>query len=132
MTLSPIVLFVYTRPWHTRQTIKALQKNELADRSDLIIYSDSPKDEQTEKAVQRVREYIHTIDGFKSVTIREREENMSLADSIIDGVTTVVNEYGHVIVVEDDLVTSPLFLTYMNNALDFYKNEEKNYVYLRI
>jgi glycosyltransferase involved in cell wall biosynthesis len=125
MTLSPIVLFVYNRPWHTRQTVKALQKNELADRSDLFIYSDSPKDEQTEKAVQKVREYIHTIDGFKTVTIREREENMGLAGSIIDGVTAVVNEYGRVIVLEDDLVTSPFFLRYMNDALNLYKCEEK-------
>ena len=125
MCLSPVVLFTYNRPWHTRQTVEALQKNELADRSDLFIYSDSPKDEQTEKAVKKVREYIHTIDGFKTVTIREREENMGLAGSIIDGVTAVVNEYGRVIVLEDDLVTSPFFLRYMNDALNLYKYEEK-------
>ena len=102
MNLSPIVLFVYNRPWHTRQTIKALQKNELAYRSDLFIYSDGPKDEQTGKAIQKIRKYIHTIDGFKTVTIREREKNMGLAGSIIDGVTDVVNKYGRVIVLEDD------------------------------
>ena len=120
-----MVLFVYNRPWHTRQTIKALQKNELADRSDLFIYSDSPKDEQTEKAVKKVREYIHTIDGFKTVTIREQGKNMGLAGSIIDGVTAVVNEYGRVVVLEDDLVTSPFFLRYMNDALDLYECEGK-------
>lgn len=125
MTLSPMVLFVYNRPWHTRQTIKALQKNELADRSDLFIYSDSPKNEQTEKAVKKVREYIHTIDGFKTITIREREKNLGLAGSIIDGVTAIVNEYGRLIVLEDDLVTSPFFLRYMNDALILYENEEK-------
>lgn len=125
MNLSPIALFVYNRPWHICQTVKALQKNELADRSDLFIYSDSPKDEQNEKAVQKVREYIHTIDGFKTVIIREREENMGLAGSIIDGVTAVVNKYGRVIVLEDDLVTSPFFLRYMNDALKLYEREEK-------
>lgn len=125
MTLSPIVLFVYNRPWHTCQTVAALQKNELADQSDLFIYSDGPKDEQTEKAVQKVREYIHTIDGFKTVTILEREKNLGLADSIIDGVTAVVNEYGRVIVLEDDLISSPMFLNYMNYYLNAYKNEHK-------
>lgn len=125
MTLSPMVLFVYNRPWHIRQTIKALQKNELADRSDLFIYSDGPKDEQTEKAVKKVREYIYTIDGFKTVTIREQGKNMGLAGSIIDGVTAVVNEYGRVVVLEDDLVTSPFFLRYMNDALNLYECEEK-------
>ncbi len=125
MTLSPIVLFVYNRPWHTRQTVEALQKNELADRSDFFIYSDGPKDEQTGKAAQKVREYIHTIDGFKTVTIREREENMGLAGSIIDGVTAVMNEYGRIIVLEDDLVTSPFFLRYMNDALNLYEHDER-------
>lgn len=125
MALSPIVLFVYNRPWHTRQTVAALQKNVLANLSDLFIYSDGPKDEQTEKTVQEVRKYIHTIDGFKTVTIREREKNMGLAGSIVDGVTAVVNEYGRVVVLEDDLVTSPSFLRYMNDALNLYEHEEK-------
>lgn len=122
MELAPVVLFTYNRPWHTRQTIDALQKNALAGQSDLFIYSDGPKDEQTGKAVQKVREYIHTIDGFKTVTIREREKNLGLAGSIIDGVTTVVNKYGRVVVLEDDLVTSPFFLRYMNDALEFYED----------
>jgi hypothetical protein len=122
MNLSPIVLFVYNRPWHTRQTIKALQKNELADRSNLFIYSDGPKDERTKKTIQKIRKYIHTIDGFKTVTIREREKNMGLAGSIIDGVTDVVNKYGRVIVLEDDLITSPFFLSYLNKALAFYED----------
>ena len=125
MTLAPVVLFAYNRPDHMRQTIEALQKNELADRSDLFIYSDGPKDEQTEKAVQKVREYIHTINGFKTVTIREREENWGLAKSIIGGVTEVINEYGRIIVLEDDLISSPMFLNYMNYYLNAYKNEHK-------
>ena len=125
MTLSPIVLFVYNRPWHTRQTIKALQNNELADQSDLFIYSDGPKEEQAKNKVKEVRNYIHTVHGCKTVTIREREKNMGLASSIIDGVTAVVNEYERVIVLEDDLVTSPFFLRYMNDALNLYECEEK-------
>ena len=125
MELAPIVLFVYNRPWHTQQTVKALQKNELADRSDFFIYSDGPKDEQSEEAVQKVRKYIHTIDGFKTVTIRKREKNLGLADSIIDGVSKVVNKYGRVIVLEDDLVTSPYFLKFMNEGLEFYKEKEE-------
>lgn len=125
MALSPIVLFVYNRPDHTRQTIEALQKNDLASGSDLFIYSDSPKDEKTEKEVNKVREYIHTIDGFKTVTIREQGENKGLAGSIIDGVTAVVNEYGRVVALEDDIITSKYFLKYMNSALETYYEIEK-------
>ena len=120
MKLAPITLFVYNRPWHTQQTVEALQKNELANESELFIYSDAPKNEHAVENVARVREYIKTIEGFKKVTIIERAKNWGLADSIIDGVTKIVNEYGRVIVLEDDLVTSPNFLRFMNEGLDFY------------
>jgi hypothetical protein len=124
-TYAPIVLFVYNRPSHTRQTVMALQKNELARESDLFIFSDAPKKPSADADVQEVREYIKTVGGFKAVSIFEREENLGLANSIIDGVTRLCNEYGRVIVLEDDMVTSLHFLRYMNDALDLYEHEEK-------
>lgn len=123
--LAPIVLFVYNRPWHTQQTIEALQKNKLAIDSELFIYSDAPKNENVIGKVQQVRNYIKTIKDFRKVTIIEREKNWGLADSIIDGVTKIVNQYGRIIVLEDDIVASPYFLKFMNDALEFYQNEEK-------
>lgn len=125
MTLAPIVLFVYNRPAHTRLTVEALQKNTLAKDSDLIIYSDAPKNAESEDAVRQVRQYIHQIAGFKSVTIIERETNLGMAHTIIDGVTSVVNKRGRIIVLEDDIVTSQFFLNFMNRALDYYENEPR-------
>ncbi len=125
MKLAPVVLFVYNRPFHTKQTVEALLKNELADESELFIYSDAPKNEEVQESVAEVRAYIKQIDGFKKVTIIEREKNLGLADSILDGVTKVVNMYGKVIVLEDDLVTSPYFLRFMNEALEFYKDKKR-------
>lgn len=121
---APITLFVYNRPAHTRQTVEALLKNELAGESDLIIFSDAPKKPDAAEAVREVREYIRTITGFRTVRIVERDRNWGLANSIIDGVTSVVNERGRIIVLEDDLVTSPYFLRFMNDALDLYEREE--------
>lgn len=125
MKLTPIALFVYNRPLHTRRTVGALQKNELAGKSDLVIFSDAPKTPKAAEAVREVREYIKTISGFRTVSIVERSENFGLARSIIDGVTTLVNEHGRIIVLEDDLITSQYFLTFMNDALDVYQDEEK-------
>lgn len=122
---APIILFVYNRPLHTQQTIEALQKNNLADQSDLIIYSDASKNDQASSQVQAVRNYIKTVNGFKSVKIIERDKNWGLAANIIDGVSAVVNQYGKIIVMEDDIVTSPAYLSFMNQALDFYQNENK-------
>lgn len=123
--VAPIALFVYNRPWHTRQTVEALQKNEFSTKSDLFIFSDAARIPETVAAVCEVREYIKTIGGFKSVNIVERGENLGLANSIIGGVSRLCEEYGRVIVVEDDLVVSPVFLAYMNKALDKYHDEPR-------
>lgn len=117
---APIALFVYARLDHTIRTIQALKHNLLAGESDLTIFADAPKREEISAAVKEVRDYIRTVDGFKSVRIVERERNMGLAASIINGVSSLCGIHGRVIVVEDDLVTSPYFLSYMNDALDMY------------
>lgn len=128
MPLSPIILFVYNRLDHTRQTVEALQKNELAAESTLYIFADGAKENATNEQrqkVQSVRDYIHTITGFKEIIINEAPRNKGLANSIISGVTAVVNEHGKAIVLEDDLVTHVYFLRYMNEALDFYEDDHR-------
>jgi hypothetical protein len=125
MKTAPIVLFVYNRPVHTRWTVEALLKNKPAAESELFIFSDAPKKPEAVESVREVREYIRTITGFKSVAIVERDRNWGLANSIIDGVTSVVNQYGRVIVLEDDLVTTMYFLEYMNTALERYQEEDR-------
>ena len=125
MKLSPIALFAYNRPWHIIQTIEALKKNEFAEFSDLIIFSDGAKDSNSSQKVDEVREHLKTISGFKTIRIIERGSNLGLGASIISGVTQVIDEYGRIIVLEDDLVTSPFFLRYMNEALNYYENDAR-------
>lgn len=125
MILAPIILFVYNRPRHTRQTIESLQKNLLARESELFIFSDGPKNESDEKNVAEVRNYIKTIGNFKNVTLEKSEVNNGLANSVIDGVTKILKKSNKVIVLEDDLVLATGFLEYMNNGLEFYKNQNK-------
>jgi len=122
--LAPIVLFVYNRPEHSSRTINALRLNKLAPYSDLIVYSDGAKNQVDRAKVSEVRHQLRTISGFRSVTIREADNNRGLAKSIIEGVTTVINEFGRVIVLEDDLLVAPHFLAYMNDALDHYAEIE--------
>ena len=125
MCFAPILLFVYNRPSHTRRCIESLLKNSLASESHLFIYADGAKDESQQEAVNEVRSYIRSIQGFKQVTLIERNENWGLARNIIDGVSTQVNRYGKVIVLEDDLIVAPYFLQFMNDALETYKDEPK-------
>lgn len=123
--LSPIALFVYNRPRHTQQTVDALLRNDLARESDLFVFSDAPKRPEASDAVQQVRDYVKTIEGFRSVQTILRPRNFGLSKSIITGTTDLLNQYGRLIVLEDDLVTSPTFLTYMNDALEKYAQDER-------
>jgi hypothetical protein len=122
--IAPIVLFVYNRLWHSRKTIDALKKNELALESELFIYADGAKNEKESNQVSEVRNYIQKVSGFKKVTVIERDYNWGLANSIINGVTEMLIKYDRVIVLEDDLVTSPFFLRFMNDALELYNNND--------
>lgn len=123
MSLAPIALFVYNRPDHLAATLEALRANALAARSCLHIFSDGPKKPETVAAVQEVRRRLGSVEGFAEVRIVEHASNLGLAASIIDGVTRLAEAHGRVIVVEDDLVVSPHFLEYMNEALERYRNE---------
>jgi len=123
--LAPIALFVYNRPEHTRRTISYLQKNLLAEESRLFIFSDGPKTDADKAKVEEVRQMAKEVTGFKSVKLITRKENLGLANSIISGVTKLVNEYDKVIVFEDDLLSSPYTLRYFNEALNRYAHEDK-------
>ena len=119
---APIALFVYNRPLHTRKTVEALSENLGAQNSVLHIFSDAAKSPKDIACVDEVRNYINGITGFKQVNIVEQTENFGLAKSIINGVSSLCEKYGRVIVLEDDLETSPHFLNFMNDALNFYEN----------
>ena len=124
-SLAPIALFVYNRPQHTERTLQFLQQNELAAQSHLYIFSDGAKTDLDREKVTAVRKIIKKADGFKSVKVIESKVNAGLANAVIAGVTQLIAEYDQVIVFEDDLITSPHTLSYFNNALNHYREEEK-------
>lgn len=117
---APVVLFTYNRPVHTKRVIEALMQNIYACDTDLYVYSDAARNDSAIKGVMTTREYLKTVTGFRSVTIVERDFNYGLAKNIIEGVTEICNRFGRVIVLEDDHVTSPYFLKYMNEGLEIY------------
>lgn len=124
-TLSPVIIFVYNRIYELKQTVSNLKKDFLALDTDLIIYSDGAKNTTELDKVLEVREYIRSIQGFKSIKIIESVENLGLANSIIAGVTKEIKKHGKIIVLEDDLIVSPNFLSYMNQALSYYENNKE-------
>ena len=123
--LAPILLFVYNRPQHTRRLLDSLLANDECRLSSLYVYSDGARDEASASAVAEVRAIVHSVTGFARIEVIEREKNMGLAANVIEGVTTQVRAHGRVIVLEDDLVLSPFFLRFMNDALSVYADEPR-------
>lgn len=125
---APVVLFVYKRYEHTCRVLEALNKNRLAEESELYIFCDGAKAEKDVVDVEKTRDVVRAFssdNAFKKVQVCYSEKNSGLATSVINGVTDVINRYGRVIVLEDDLITTVDFLEYMNSALDFYETNEK-------
>ena len=128
MSYAPIIIFVYNRADHFIQVYNALSACNEAKDSDLFIFSDGAKNESGKEKVDEVRAAVAAIKDsgdFKSVTVTENPVNKGLAASVIAGVTEVINKYGKAIVVEDDCKISPFFLSFINNALDFYESNKR-------
>jgi Glycosyl transferase family 2 len=121
---APIALFAYERPDHLRRTLEALAANDGAGESELYVFSDGPKDVGSADSVRAVRDCLRSASGFRSVTVVERERNMGLANSVIAGVTEVLERSPSVIVMEDDLLTSRNFLAFVNAALSTYEHRQ--------
>lgn len=124
MLFSPIVIFVYNRPDHTRKTLEGLMTNAEFSKSPVYIYCDGPKHDKDTSSVYAVREAIRSY-SLPNVTMIEQPHNLGLANSIISGVTEVCNQHGRVIVMEDDLLVSHFFLAYMNEALNRYAENKQ-------
>ena len=125
--LAPVILFIYNRPEHTRRTLEALSRNIGSKDSSLYVFADGAKDNATEPELEniaRTRAIIHEKQWCKEVSLVIREKNMNLEDNVIDGVSTIINQYGSAIILEDDIVTSPYFLQYCNEGLERYMDNK--------
>lgn len=120
---APIVLFTYNRPSHTKRVIDALKACDGAEETSLFVFSDGAKNEKDMEGVQAVRNILHKLSGFYDIELVERDKNIGLASNIIFGVSSVIQKYGRVIVLEDDIIPEKGFINYMNAALDFYEEQ---------
>ena len=122
--LAPIAYFSYNRPKHTKISLEALKKNELAPQSEIIIFSDGPKNnEEDKKQVVEVRNIINNLTGFKKKKIILRENNYGLYKNFVKGITEICEIYDKIIVLEDDNKTSKYFLNFINDGLNLYEND---------
>lgn len=137
--LAPVAVFAYNRLDKIKACIEALGRCDLARHTEVFIFADGYKSEKDREQVEAVHSWLQdfsqgtvrddisysvSVNDFKNVSLEIKAQNAGLASSIITGVTSLMNNYGHAIVVEDDLIVSPVFLRYMNEGLNFYKDSE--------
>lgn len=123
----PVILFVYNRAEHTRRVLEYLNRNMGIEETTLYIFSDGPKEGEEDK-VAKVRSVVDSFcesNNFKTVEVSKSEKNKGLANSVISGVSSVMDKYGRVVVLEDDLLASKDFYMYMVDALDYYEEESR-------
>lgn len=127
--MVPVVIFVYSRLDKLQKCLNALEKNKECAQTELYIYADGAKKEEDRDKVAAVRNYLKNDyiprTKFQSVVLTESKTNKGLASSIIGGVSEVIKKYGKAIIVEDDLIVSRDFLSYMNQALTYYENYDQ-------
>ncbi len=125
---SPIVMFVYNREEHVHKTLSSLMNNNGVTESSIFIFSDGPKNKDDALKVEKVRNYLESakkLSIFKGFHVFKENRNKGLAESVISGITKIIGDFGRVITIEDDILTSVDFLNYMNSALDYYENDER-------
>jgi hypothetical protein len=122
---APVALFVYNRPELTRRTLEALAANGWAARTRLFVFADGPRQAGDLPRVEAARLAAMSAKGFADVSLIAAATNQGLSRSVIAGVTRLTDEFGEAVVLEDDIVTSPYFLEFMNAALERYRDDER-------
>ncbi len=125
MTLAPIIIFAFNRPESLKTAISALVLNPEAKDSDLFVFVDGPRNNAEKSMTDASANFARKIQGFKSLTISISDNNKGLGDSIIAGVSQIINRYGTAIIIEDDLIVQPNFLRFINLGLNKYKDEKE-------
>lgn len=125
--LAPIIVFAFNRPKALERLLESLKKNYLFKDSKLFIFIDGYRNKndtpRVDEAIEVARKFCN--ENKQNRQIITSQHNKGLATSIITGVSSIIAEYKKAIILEDDLICTPNYLSYINQALDFYENDNR-------
>lgn len=124
---APVLISVYNRLKHLEKCVDSLKSNEFAKFTDLYIVSDAPYKKEDNTIVFKIREYINSIKGFNSVKLIANKNNLGASRSIGNARNKVLDMYDILIIMEDDNIVSPHFLTFINEMLAKYEADNSIY-----
>src|SRR6185436_10465038 len=123
--MTPVLIVTYDRLEHLKRTITSLQANVCAEQTDLFIASDYQRTDSEASKVAAVRNYLKSIDGFRSITVFAREKNFGVVDNSNSALQCIFSKFDRFIIMNDDLVTAPGFLKFTNEAFEKYRDNER-------
>jgi hypothetical protein len=115
----PIVVVAYNRPASLIRLLHSLDTAQYGQEVQLIISVDGGDESSGVENMARTFQWRH---GPKSVITHQ--ENLGLKAHVIKS-SDLAMEHDGAIVLEDDLLVSPVFYDYAQQAFDFYKNEQR-------
>ena len=129
MTNSPILCFGFDRPMHLERMLTSLQNNEESKTSIVYICIDGPTEDTDLEMHSKTVKVAKKNWNFYEKNLIIREQNLTCRTNIIDTISEVFKVHDKLIILEDDLVLGPKFLSYMNNGLNIYEQKQKHVVY---
>jgi len=124
---AAIAVFAFKRLELVQRTLQSLGEADGFVDAPVYVFSDGARDDIAREAedVAAVREWLRDWCTMNRAQMFESSRNRGLRPSIISGVTGILEKHDHIIVLEDDLIVSPSFLTFMNDALEAYEDRDE-------
>ncbi len=122
---TPVAVFTYNRPQHLARMLQTLEACKRLPECHVVFYCDGPRRPEDEALVAQNRAVVSAWARRHSADVVLRDENFGLARSVVDGAGALCQQYGRVIVLEDDLLLAPDFLDFQLRALDHYADDPR-------
>ncbi len=124
--LAPVVMISYNRPDWIQLSLNNVALAHGAVDHEIFVFIDGPRSEGDRILQDRICEIaVSYKQKLPKLNIIRRDRNYGCRGNIVDAISTVITQYGKVIVIEDDVLVSRTFLEYMDDALKFYKDDKK-------
>ena len=121
MLFAPVLIPTLNRFEHFKRCVESLSRCNYAEKTELFIALDYPLRENHWIGYTKIKDYINSIRGFKSVQIIERHENYGAIKNFYSSIDLLFNKFDRLIFTEDDNEFATNFLSFVNQGLTEYE-----------
>jgi len=119
---TPVALFVYRRPEHTKQVLEQIEEIEPPR---VLVVGDGPEDGEEEERVESVRRIIAEADLECEVSTEYADSNFGLKERFATGLDWVFDNAEEAIILEDDTVPDISFFRFCDELLERFRGDNR-------